>query len=310
MSVPGRDVLIVGAGPAGVSAALCAHSLGLEPRIIESASVTGGQLLYVHFHPLDLAGVPEGEGPAIAAGMARQLSEAGIAARCGTMAVALQPGRGPGSRAGVAIAGGQRLEADAVLIATGVRRRRLEIPGEREWEDHGVSYSATRDRAQFAGHHVVVAGGGDAAYENALLLTAVGCTVTLAVRGAPRARAEFRARVAADPRIEVREHTRVTAASGSDRLQAVRLAGPQGEEEVAAVGLVIKAGVIPNTEWCREALAHDDQGFLTVSASLAASQPRVWVAGDVTRPALPTIAVAIGQGALAAAAIRSALAAG
>ena len=68
--------------------------------------------------------------------------------------------------------------------------------------------------------------------------------------------------------------------------------------------------MIPNTEWCRAALAHDAEGFLVVSAGFAASRPRVWAAGDVTRPALPAIAVAIGQGALAAAAIRNALAAG
>lgn len=304
-----REVLIVGAGPAGVSAALWARALGLEPRLIESGPVAGGQLLHVHFHPYDLAGVPEGDGPAIAAAMARQLAEAGIATRCGTAAAALEPGRDAGSRPAVIAAGGERIEADAVLIATGVRRRRLEIPGERELEGLGVSYSATRDRTQFAGRPVVVAGGGDAAYENALLLSAVGCTVTLAVRGAPRARADFRARVAADPRIAVRERTRVTAALGDGRLSAVRLAGPTGEEEAPAAGLVIKVGVIPNTEWCRGSIASDAEGFVAVNASLAASRPRVWAAGDVTRPALPAIAVAIGHGALAAAAIRNPLSA-
>lgn len=305
-----REVLIVGAGPAGVSAALWARSFGLEPRLIESGPVAGGQLLHVHFHPSDLAGVPEGDGPAIAAAMARQLAEAGIAARCGTAAAALESGRGAGSRPAVIAEGGERIEAAAVLIATGVRRRRLEVPGERELEGLGVSYSATRDREQFAGRHVVVAGGGDAACENALLLSAVGCTVTIAVRGVPRARADFRARVAVDPRIEVRERTRVTAALGAGRLRAVRLAGPAGEEEAPAAGLVIKVGVIPNTEWCRGSLASDAEGFLTVDASRATSQPRVWAAGDVTRPALPAIAVALGHGALAAAAIRDALSAG
>jgi thioredoxin reductase (NADPH) len=206
--------------------------------------------------------------------------------------------------------GGERIEADAVLIATGVRRRRLDIPGERELEGRGVSYSATLDRAKFSGRHVVVAGGGDAAYENAPLLAAVGCTVTLAVRAAPRARPEFRGRVAAEPRIEVREHTRVTAALGSHQLQAVKLADPTGEVELEAAGLVIKAGVIPNTDWCRETLAHDAEGYLTVNASLATSQPRVWAAGDVTRPAVPAIAVALGQGALAVVAMRNALTAG
>jgi thioredoxin reductase (NADPH) len=300
----GRELLIVGAGPAGVSAALSARLLGLEPRLVESAAAPGGQLLYIHFRPTDLAIARDGDGPAIAAAMTQQLAAARIAVRCGAAATGLASG----SRPAVILEGGERVEADAVLIATGVRRRRLGIPGERELEGRGVSYSANLDRAQFAGRHVVVAGGGDAAYENAMLLTAVGCTVTVAVRRTPRARADFRARVAADTRIQVREHTRVVAAVGEDRLTAVRLAGPAGEKDEPAAGLVIKAGVIPNTEWCRPVLAHDADGYLVVSSSLATSQPRLWAAGDVTRPAMLSIAVALGHGALAAAAIRNALA--
>lgn len=302
-----RDVLIVGAGPAGVSAALWARSLGLEPRVLEGGAAVGGQLLLVHFHPTDLAATHEGDGPAIAGSMARQIAEAKIPTVVGIAAAGLHA---DAARPAVSVAGGEHVEADAVVIATGVRRRRLDVPGERELEGRGVSYSATRDRAQFSGRHVVVAGGGDAAYENALLLAAVGCTVTLAVKGAPRARSEFRTRVAGEPRIEVRERTRVTAAVGTHHLQAVKLAGAGGEEEVEAAGLVIKVGMIPNTDWCREAVAHDAEGYLTVNASLATSQPRVWAAGDVTRPAVAAIAVALGQGALAAAAIRNALTAG
>jgi len=301
-----RALLIVGAGPAGVSAALWARSLALEPTVMESAPSAGGQLQHVHFHPADLAGVAEGDGPAIAAAFGRQFEAARVPVRFDAVAVALDPAREEG-RPAVMTSAGERLSADAVLIATGVRRRHLDIPGEIELESRGVSYSATRDRVRFAGQNVVVAGGGDGAFENALLLAAVGCSVTVVVRGAPRARHEFRARAAAEPRIEVRERTRVTAALGSDRLRAVRLEGPAGSEEHAAAGLVIKVGVIPNTEWCRAAIEHDAEGFVLIDKRLATSRPRVWAAGDVTRPALPAIAVAIGQGALAAAEIRKAL---
>jgi thioredoxin reductase (NADPH) len=216
--------------------------------------------------------------------------------------VALEPGA-----PAVRVAGGDRIAAGAVLIATGLRRRRLEVPGERELEGHGVGWSATQERTGLAGEDVVVAGGGDGAFESALLLAEVGCRVTLAVRGAPRARREFRARVVAEPRIELLTGTRVIRVAGSGRVQAVRLAGPRGEFDVAAAGLIVKAGVIPNTEWCAGAVELDAEGYLPVDERFGTSRPRVWGAGDVTRPALAGIAVAIGQGALAAAAVRAVL---
>jgi len=296
------DLLVVGAGPAGAAAALWARTLGLATQVLEARATPGGQLHHIHFRPANLPGLMDGHGPEVAAALAAQLESAGIAVRCRAAAAALEPGV-----PAVRTADGARHEALAVLIATGVRRRRLEVPGEREFEGRGVSWSATQDRAGFAGEEVVVAGGGDGAFENALLLTEVGCRVTLVVRGASRARREFRARVAAEPRIEVLEGTRVLAVRGDDRVRAVRLQGPRGEFDLPAAGLIVKAGVVPNTDWCRGSLETDAEGFVQVDAEFGTSRPRVWAAGDVTHPPLSGIAVALGQGALAAAAIRNVL---
>ncbi len=296
------DLLIVGAGPAGTSAALWARTLGLSTLVLEAGATAGGQLHQIHFRPENLAGAVEGHGPAIAAAFAHQLAAGGIEVRCGAAAAALEP-----AAPAVRTAAGERIAARAVLIATGVRRRRLDVPGEAALEGRGVSLSATQDRERFAGEEIVVAGGGDGAFENSLLLAGVGCHVTLAVRGTARARREFRQRVAAQPRIEVLEGTRVTAVLGEERVRAVRLAGARDEFELPAAGLVVKVGVIPNTEWCAEALEVDAEGYLPVDDQFGTSQPRVWAAGDVTRPPLAGIAVALGQGALAAAAIRAVL---
>ncbi len=298
------DVLVVGAGPAGVAAALWARSLDLTARVIEGGPAPGGQLHRLHFHPANLAGVPEGDGAAIAAAMARQLAEAGIAVECGVEATALE---GEPLAPLVRTARGERLEAGAVLAATGMRRRRLEVPGERELEDRGVSTSATRDRARFAGRAVAVAGGGDAAFENALILAAAGCRVTLVVRGAARARAEFRARVAAEPRITCLTGTRITAVLGEDRVRALALGGPAGGRTLEVEGLVIKAGSLPNSEWLAGALSLDAAGFVPVDAGLRTAHPRLWAAGDLTRPRRPSISSALGQAAAAMAAIRAAL---
>jgi thioredoxin reductase (NADPH) len=296
------ELLIVGAGPAGVSAAVWAQSFGLSTVLLEAGPEPGGQLHHIYFRPENLPGAVTGHGAAIAAALAADLAKYGITVRYGASAEALEAGA-----PAVRTAGGERFVAAAVLVATGVRRRRLEVPGERELEGRGVSFSANKDRAGFAGEEMVVVGGGDSAFENAMLLTAVGCRVTIVARGTPRARAAYRDRVAAEPRIEVLEATRVTAIVGEERVRAVRLAGPRGDFELPVAGVVVKVGVIPNTEWCADALELDADGYLPVDEQFGTSQPRVWAAGDVTRPPLAGIAVALGHGALAVAAIRTAL---
>src|SRR5207247_8286752 len=119
-----------------------------------------------------------------------------------------------------------------------------------------------------------------------VLRAEVGGRAARAGRGASRARRGFRARVAAEPRIEVLEGTRVLAVRGDDRVRAVRLQGPRGEFDLPAAGLIVKAGVVPNTDWCRGSLETDAEGFVQVDADFGTSRPRVWAAGDVTRPPL------------------------
>ena len=303
MSAAARELVIVGAGPAGVSAALWARARHLDVLLLEAGSTPGGQLAHVHCTPREIVGWLAGDGPALAAAMARQLAEAGIPVRYEAPVEGFEPGEALALR----LAGGDRLSARAVLVATGARRRRLEVPGERELEGRGVSYSATLDKDQLAGRPAVVVGGGDAAFENALILASLGGDVTVLARASARARAEFRERLAAEPRARVREHTQVVAVLGEDRVRAVRTRGPEGEGELACEVVVVKLGVAPNTEWCAGALARDATDHVRVDAALATSRAGVWAAGDVTHPALASVPVAAGQAALAVAGIRAAL---
>lgn len=298
------ELVIVGAGPAGVSAALWARSNGLAAVLLEAGERAGGQLTRVYS---TLVGVPGtiGDGATLATILARQLAEAGIALKRGTLATALQPGADGCNR--VVLAREEPLAARSILIATGVRARTLDVPGERELAGRGVSTSATRDRERFAGQPVVVAGGGDAAFENALLLAAVGCRVTLVARGAVRARPEFRERVAHDPQIEVLERVRVTAILGEPEVSAVRIADARGERALETSAVFVKVGAMPNTEWCRDSLAHDADGYLRVDPIGATSRPGVWAAGDVVRPPVATVTAAAASAALAVAAIRRTL---
>ena len=301
------DLLIVGAGPAGVSAALWARTIELSVLLLDGAPSPGGQLHAVHFHPYDVPGFEHGDGEALAQVYERQLAAANVPLRAGALASALEPSPGEGAAAAVRLTTGERLEALAVLVASGVRRRRLEVPGERELEGRGVSISGTRDRERFAGGRVLVVGGGDAAHENALLLAATGCEVTLLVRGRPRARAEFLARAAAEPRIRVRTGARVLAILGDDTVRGALVEDAAGVTECAAEAIVVKVGVVPNSEWCAGVLALDPEGYVRVDSQLATSARRVWAAGDVTRPVPPSIPVAVGQGAQAASMVRAAL---
>ncbi|HET7226979.1 MAG TPA: NAD(P)/FAD-dependent oxidoreductase [Candidatus Eisenbacteria bacterium] len=295
------DLLVVGAGAAGVSAALWARSLQLDVQLIEGGPRPGGQLHDIHFEPDNVALAAAGQGAALAARLAEQLARAGIAPACDTVAIGIGDEDG---RPCVRTSDGGRLRAEALLVATGARKRRLGVPGERELEGRGVSTSATRDRAQLAGRRVAVAGGGDAAYENALLLARAACDVVLLVRDAPRARAEFQRAAEAEPRIAVRHDTQVTAALGTGRLEAVRIESAGRREDLAVDALVVKVGIMPNSEWCAGALALDPAGHVEVDATLRTSRPRVWAAGDVTGPNRPSLAVAIGQAAEAVDAIR------
>jgi len=298
------ELLIVGAGPTGVSAALWARGLSLSARLIERGESPGGQLHSVHFRPRDVAGVTGVDGPGLARIHAAQLDAAGVDVATGLAATALELAADASALPAVRLADGSRVAADAVLIATGARRRPLDVPGAREFEGRGVSYSATRDREALAGRDVAVVGGGDAAFENALILSAAGCRVTLLARARARARPDFRSRVAAEPRIRVLEGTRVEAVLGDTSLHALRVHDARGVRDLPCEAVVVKIGVIPNSEWCRDVLAHDAHGALQVDARFATSARCVWAAGDVVRPLLPSITVGMAQGAQAVAVIR------
>jgi thioredoxin reductase len=130
--------------------------------------------------------------------------------------------------------------------------------------------------------------------------------VSVIVRGVPRARAEFRRRVAAAG-IAVVEYARIDAILGETQVRGVRLATPAGTVDRPAEAVVIKAGVVPNTEWCRGAVTLDSDGYVIVDRTLRAGAGRVWAVGDVTRPVRLAAAIAVGHGAIAMEAIRTSL---
>ncbi len=296
------EALVIGAGPGGASATLWCRSFGLRVELIEAEARLGGQLHHIHQPIGNYAGAPL-VGAELARRMEGQLQGPGFATRLSARVVELKL-----EPPAVQLAGGPLIETEAVIVATGIRRRELGVPGEREFLGRGVFLSATRDRERVAGQPVVVVGGGDAACENALLLAQVGCPVALVVRGSElSARREFRERIRSEPRIELLLETRVEEIHGSDHVTGVVVDGACGARRREAAGVFVKVGAIPNTEWCGSGLRRDGRGYLMVDETLRTSHARVWAVGDVIHPTLPSIAHAVGGGAKAAAELYRAL---
>lgn len=300
-----NDVLIIGAGPAGLSAARWCDELGLDTLVLEQNSEVGGQLLSVH-NPIDnYIGVHAENGLELRDRFVEQTRDCDfdLWTNVEIESVDLKARR-------VALRSGEELQSIAIIIATGLRRRKLGIPGEEEFVGRGIIESATRDRNLFSGKDVCVIGGGDAAAENALLLAEVCPTVTLVHRGKNlRARREFAERMHTNHCITVFPESDVRRIIGNEQVEAVEIerGGAIKPFQMAVQGVLVRIGFEPNTDLFRNQLELDQEGYVSVSAQQETSVQNVFAIGDVANPLAPTISGAVGAGATAAKVIASRL---
>jgi thioredoxin reductase (NADPH) len=300
-----HDVVIIGAGAAGLSAALWCDELGLDTLVLEAAAEVGGQLLSVYNSIDNYLGVRAASGIELRDLFAAQVAEAefDLWTEVEIESVDLQAKR-------VRLRSGEELQAICLIIATGVRRRRLGIEGERELAGRGVVESATRDRELLAGKDVCIVGGGDAAAENALMLAEICPTVTIVHRGKRlSARREFVEGLKANHRVTVFTEATVRRIIGDDKVEAVEILrrGAIKSFQMAVQGMLIRIGVEPNTELFREQAQTDERGYFVVSGEQETSVKNVFAVGDVANPLAPTISGATGAGATAAKVIASRL---
>lgn len=293
-----HDVIIIGAGPAGLSAAFWCDELGLDTLVLEQAEQIGGQLHRVYNPIHNYLGLKTSNGQELLEIFSRDVDEAEFDLWTGTEidSVDLRARR-------ISLRSGEVLQSISIIIATGVRPRTLGIPGEKELAGKGVIESGTRDRDLFKDQDVCVIGGGDAAVENALLLAEVCPTVTVVHRGKRlRARREFAERVQPNNRITVFTESVVTRIIGDTEVEAVEIQRKGGLKpfQLAVRGVLVRIGVEPNTDLFREQLAVDEKGYVAVNSECETSVPMVFAIGDVSNPAAPTISGATGAGATAA----------
>ena len=303
-----HDVIILGAGPAGLAAALWCDELGLDTLVLERNDEIGGQLLSVYNNIENYPGVRAANGRELLGHFSEQIARADFdlwtAAEITEVNLKAKQLR---------LSNGEELQSIALILATGVRRRQLGIPGEKEFAGHGLIESATRDRQLLAGRDVCIIGGGDAAAENALLLAEVCPTVTIVHRGKSlKARRDFVEQLMTDHRITLFTESVVTRIMGNEEVEAVEIVRKDAIQpfQMAVQGILIRVGLEPNSDLFRDQLKVDEAGYAMVNSEQETEIANVFAIGDLANPHAPTISGAMGAGATAAKVIAARLSGG
>ncbi len=298
------DLIVVGGGPAGLTAAIYAAREGMDTLIIERSTVGGqaGSTEQIENYPGFSKGV---HGAELADEMKAQAERFGVE---------ILPARGvtgigsEGEYGMVRTDGGDEYCSRAILLATGSRYRRLGVPGEEDFIGAGIHFCATCDGPFYKGQEmVVVVGGGNSGVEEGLFLTKFATKVTvLEVRDRLGASQILQEKAASHPQMEIRLNTTVEGFQGNGKLSSVLVkSGDTGEiEELTPGAVFVFIGLDPNVDFVRGAVDLDKWGFIQTSMSLETNIEGVFAAGDVRAGSTKQVAAAVGEGATAALMIR------
>ena len=290
------DILIVGGGPAGLTAALYAARAGKTVALFERDSI-GGQIVYspmVDNYPA----LPHVSGAELANKMYEQVEALGVEIRSEEVVRAER--REDGTFLLTTDYGTH--EGRALILAAGVRHRSLGLPGEEELVGAGVSYCAVCDGAFFAGRDVAVVGGGDTALQDALFLSGVCRRVAVVVR-----RDRFRGEAALAQQLRAREnvsvwfeHRPVGYVTLDGALSGLNVEGPGGQRMLAVEGVFLAVGQEPCSEAFRDLAPTDAAGYFDAGESCRTDVPGLFIAGDCRAKAVRQLTTAVGDGAVAA----------
>ncbi len=291
------DIVISGAGPAGLTAALYAARAGMSAVVLAGPG-PGGQLSTTN-HIENFPGFPQGiEGAELAQRFRRQ------AERFGAQIVQDTVTAVDFSNAHLVVRTNDRAyEGRTVIIATGAAPRRLGVPGERTFFGRGVSTCATCDGFFYRDKRVVVVGGGDSAIDEGLFLTKFASEVIVVHRRDElRATGVYRERAFANPKMTFVWHSVVEAIEGEETVAGVRVRNVQTDETslVEADGVFIYIGTVPQTEPFVGQVELDERGYVVTDRRQRTDVPGVFAAGDVRNPRFRQVVVAAGEGAKAA----------
>ncbi len=291
------DLVIVGAGPAGLSAAVWSADLGLKSIVLEKEGEYGGQLLHIYNHINNYVGCAAVDGRELRDRFLETLRKSKAAFENGITVAEIDT-------ESLSVENSDRIRyfGKNIVFATGVRRRRLNIPGESDFIGKGILVSGAKERSEVAEKTVAIIGGGDAALENSLILAETAKRVYVIHRRADlRARSEFIERAADNPRIEFILNTEVRAINGDQVLESIELKD-QGTNSLASLPidrLLVRIGVIPNSELLKGKCRLDTDGYVIADKLGRTNIPGLYAIGDVANPVSPTIATSVGSAASA-----------
>lgn len=290
-------VLVLGSGPAGLSAALYAARAELEPVVLTGIEL-GGQAALTHTIE-NYPGFPDGVGGSELGELFQKQAERFGAKvefeSANSVDLSVRPFKVSGDNA--------EYLADTLIIGTGARPNHLEIPGEYEMTGKGVSYCATCDGWFFKDKKVIVVGGGDSALEEGLFLTRFATSVTIIHRrDTLRAGKVLQHRAFNNPKISFIWNSVVTSVLGNEKMTGVKLTNLEtgAESEFDADGLFIFIGHTPNTQMFKGQLDMDDLGYINANHLMETNVPGVFVAGEVADSHFRQVITSAGMGAAAA----------
>ena len=287
------DVIIIGSGPAGLSAALYASRAKLNTLVLEK-SKNGGQAAITHLIENYPGAVEDPTGPRVTARMVEQAKVLDVDFTGDVKVVKCVSGD---------------YTAKTVIIATGASPRKLDAPGIRELESKGISYCATCDGDFFEGLDVYVVGGANSAVEEALFLTKFARKVTIVYRRENvRCEKVTAEKAKNNPKIEILGNTVVTEAIGDGILEAIKLKNlvtgeeyvVEADEEDGTMGLFFFIGYIPQTKLFEGKVEMTEDGYIKAGEDTRTSVPGVYVAGDCRVKDVRQVVTAVSDGAVAA----------
>ncbi len=292
------DLIIIGAGPAGLAAGIYGGRAHLNTLILEKSTV-GGRA-YTTREIVNYPGIPSTSGPDLTEKMAEHAKSFGVE-------IKREPVKSMDVTGDVKLVKTRRHEygAKAVIIATGTSARILGIPGERELTGQGVAYCATCDAEFFQDQHVVVVGSGDQAIEEGMFITKFANRVTVIVlhdEGILDCNKQAAEKALSHPKMDFIWNSVLTEVCGEEQVTGVKIKNMKTDEitDFPCDGVFFFVGMIPETKWLPEELYKDGRGWLHVNEQMETNISGVYAVGDVRDKYLRQVSTAISDGAIAA----------